>query len=715
MLQAAEVATALQLSTKALQFYSAEHPRAVEAIDALEKTCGALLAQRPRVALTAAKGTLLIDGEPFLNPPAGVRVLAGELEKRQLGGLIFMSGLTRRELVELVKILALRPEQLKTAGGADTLLRAANVDHVRVSHVRYEAITEHEEVVWSKSVHRGDGVENIDALPGLLQKFLLSNLKNSGGGGDVDAVGGAPETEAEVALALEETHDPSRAREILSAAMAGMDPVAQLALLVSVDRLPPGPTRDAFHEAAGGLIAGLTTGGGGRGTDPDPTRALLDAIANNSEQLSLLRQRLSDMGVSREQLDELLDVLTWDRLSVDERIAKMLEGDRIFDFPADKFQHFIRELIDGNRAIDAHRLLDRYASGLNQDSIVVRRNVIDGLGQVVMFPLIRESEQLVGTAILNHFVRETDAQVKSVTNQAAANLLARLIESGRCEPALRVFERLDATTAVDTPSLTRALGEPHRATALIEQMGSADADSMTRWVMPLVSRLGGVIAPHVIEALGNEEDRNRRGRLVKALKAIGEPAYPFLVDALRSQVWFVVRNALNVLGDIGTNAQIEAIGRKLDHGDPRVRRAAARALGKIGGADAETLLVGALNDRDAETQAEIFLCLGSMKAQSAVPGLSELARAKLLGTDEKVRELAVTTLGQIGSEAAVPVLSEILRAKNFFSRDSSAIRMAAGKALAAIKTPSAREVLRSAVTAETDRATKAALQKLVAS
>jgi HEAT repeat protein len=705
MQQAAEVATALQLSTKALQFYAAEHPRVVEAVDVLEKNCAALLAQHPRVTLTAAKGTLLVDGDPFVNPPAGVRVLAGEMEKRQLGGLVLMSGVTRRELIELVRLMALRAEQIKAAGGADAILRGAGVDHIRISHVRYEAITEQEEVVWSKSLHRGEGGENLQDLPGLLQKFLLSNLKKSGDAAD------APDDA--VALALEETQDPNRAREILVAAMAGMDPVAQLALLVSVDRLPPGPTRDAFHEAAGGLIAGLKTGGGGRGLEPDPTRALLDAIANNSEQLSLLRQRLSDMGVSREQLDELLDVLTWDRLSVDERIAKMLEADRMLDFPPDKFQHFIRELIESDRAADAHRLLERYVTGLQQDAVVIRRNVADGLGQIITFALPRESEQVVGAAILNQFVRETDAHVKNVINQAAANLMTRLIATGRCEPALRVFERLDASAAVDTPTLIRALGEQQRAAALLDQIGNADPDTTAKFVMPLVTRLGAVIAPHVIEALGNEEDRNRRGRLVKALKAIGEPAYPHLVDALRSQVWFVVRNALNVLGDIGTPAQIEAIGRKLDHGDPRVRRAAARALGKIGGTEAEALLVGALNDRDAETQAEVFLCLGSMKAQSAIPGLAELARAKLLGTDEKVRELALTTLGQIGSDAAVPVLGEILRAKSFLTRDSPAIRIAAGKALAAIKTPAARDLLRSAVTAETDRATKAALQKLV--
>jgi HEAT repeat protein len=102
-----------------------------------------------------------------------------------------------------------------------------------------------------------------------------------------------------------------------------------------------------------------------------------------------------------------------------------------------------------------------------------------------------------------------------------------------------------------------------------------------------------------------------------------------------------------------------------------------------------------------------------MKAQTAIGGLAELARAKLLGTDEKVRELAVTTIGQIGTDAAVPVLGEILRAKSFFGRDTPAIRVAAARALATVGTPAARAALKSAAAAESDRATKAALERLI--
>jgi hypothetical protein len=552
MEDAGQLVSALQLAVKALQFYSADHPRVVDALAQLEQAYTAVLARRPRVTLTVAKGALLVDGEPLTQ--VRLNTLAAELERRQLGGLVFLAGATRRELLEVVRLLSLRPEQLRAAGGADAILTAADVTHVRVSHVRYEAVTEQEEVVWSAT----------------LRRFELSEPVN-----------------------------------------------------------------------------------------PDEVRALMERIGSDGELLILLKERLAELGMTREQFDELLAFVAWDKLPLDERIERLLSGNRIFDFAPNRLQHFIRELLEANRAADVHRLVERYVTGLAADSAALRQSVSDGLGQIVMFQLPPQTEQIAGVSILNHLLRETDARVKSVAVASAANLISLLVSTNRGEPALRVFERLDKAAAGTTAEVARALSEPQRAEPIVVQIATSDTETLARVVLPLVVRFGAAIAPVLIDALGKEEDRNRRGRLVKALKTIGEPAFPALLETLRSPVWFVVRNALNVLGDVGTPALVEPVGRALEHGEPRVRRAAARALSRIGGPEAERLLLGAVRDRDAETQAEVLLCLGAMKAASAVP-----------------------------------LLAELVKPKGFFARDVPVVRDAAAKALAAIDTPAAREVLK---------------------
>ncbi len=550
MEEAGKLVQALQLAVKALQFYSADHPRVVEALAHLEQVYTAMMARRTRVTLTAAKGSLLFDGEPMTNVLAPVKALAADLEKRQLGGLVLLPGASRRELLEVVRLLALRPEQIQAGGGAEAILTAAEVVHVRASKVRYEAVTDQEEVVWSSTVRRLDSGEAVTV---------------------------------------------------------------------------------------------------------DEARMMVERA--NAEQLTLLRDRLASMGISREQFDELLEVVAWDKLPIDERVAKLLDENRIFNLPPGKIAHFVRELLDANRNADVQRMVERYVTGVSADSAALRLSVSDGLSQIIAQSLPREIEQIAGAAILNHVLRESDARVKSVAVDTAAAFLTLLVGTGRSEPALRVLERFELAAPAVEREVARALSG--KAEPIIQQICTADADTASRVVMPLIVRLGAPIAPALLDALGNEVDRNRRGRLVKALKSIGEPAFPALIDTLRSQVWFVVRNTLNVLGDVGTPALVEPIGRKLEHDDPRVRRAAARALGKIGGAEAEKLLIDAIQDTDGETQAEVLLCLGAMKSASAVP-----------------------------------VLAELVKPKGFFARDVPMVRAAAEKALAAIDTPAARDALK---------------------
>src|SRR5215212_1205278 len=160
MQEVLDFTAALHLAAKALQFYTADHPRGVEALTNLDRAANTLLAQRPRVSIVAAKGTLIVDGTPAgsdaARNKAHVKALAQELEARHFGGIILTQGLMYRELVELVRLFVMKPPQLRDAGGPEEILRRADVTHIRISRVRYEAITEGEEVVWSKSMRRAE-------------------------------------------------------------------------------------------------------------------------------------------------------------------------------------------------------------------------------------------------------------------------------------------------------------------------------------------------------------------------------------------------------------------------------------------------------------------------------------------------------------------------------------------------------------------------------
>ena len=701
-----EFTAALHLAAKALQFYTAEHPRGVEALTTLDKSINAVLEKRPRFAISVSKGMLLLDGQPLeadqSHVKAPVKALAKELDARQLGGFIITKGVNYRELTELVRLFVMKPQQIKDAGGPDEIFRRADVIHIRISHVRYEAVTDGEEVVRAGMIRRPEDADS-DSLGVLLRRYLLRE----------GAVGGET-SEEDIKKINEAVATPENTRALLKESMTGAAPEVQLAMILSIRNLSAGSLRDALLPALEEMV-GKAEG--------DILSQLVAVSASSDPQVELLRARVAELGISREQLDEVLSVVGWEKLSWSEKIEKLLTGNRIFDFPPEKLIVFVRELLEAGKREEVFYLLERYTRGIEHDSYSVRQNIADTLGQIATFiasPGVGpQVEQLLARATLNHFVKESDARMHATLGEAAASLITAFAASGRSDVALQTLTRLEAAVGVAAPnapvrqaheSMGRAFAEPRRAAQMIGQIMTADAEALNKSVIPLVVHVGTALAPFLIDALANEEDRNRRGRLIRVLKAVGKPAHPFLLEALQSQTWYVVRNTLNVLGDIGEREHVTAIGKKLTHGDARVRRAAARTLGKIGGPESEALLATAVRDKDPETQNEVLLCLGSMKAQSAVPAVCDLAKSR---GDEKVRETAMATLGQIGSDAALPALGDILRPKGIFSRESLAIRAAAAKALAAIGTPEARQLLRNAVSTESDRAAKEAFAKYV--
>jgi HEAT repeat protein len=730
--------TALHLACKSLQFYAAEHPRSAEALQSLEQAVIALLAHRSRIAIAATKSTLMADGSPIVPATPAVRALAKDLESRQIGGFVLTQGVSVRELTEFVRVLNMKAQQLSSLGGPEEALRRADVMHVRMSRVRYEAVTEGEEVVWSKSIRHGDDSHDVGAeLATALQRYLLGVLNAHGGEtGSTDA--GAIPSEGEFVpdpVALEqllgdslaeriETSGPqpaeSAARDVLRSALASVEPALQLALLVSLDKLPPTPTTEPFRAAARALAAEPRDNARIASSSDDAIAALTLALGGGGTPgLDLLRGRVEQLGMSREQLDELVRIIGWDKLSADQKVAKLLEGENALDIPSDKLIAFLRELVATNRHAEVLTILERYAGGFDRDSYTVRESVTDVFAQVADMidepGLTPPIEQLLVRMILTRCTKEIDARLHRSVAEAGANVISGFAGSGRSDAALRILSRLQSTVAVapaESPIqetyrlLITAVGEPRRAQPIVGQIVAADAESLGRSVIPLVVDLGATLAPALIDALATEEDRNRRGRFVKALKAIGKPAFPALLDALTSPAWYVVRNALMVLGDIGVTSHVAAIGRKLQHGDPRVRRAAARALAKIGGPEAERDLAEALSERDQETLGEVLHCLGTMRAESAVPAVIQLAKARLLGGDEKVREIAISTLGQIGSDPAIEFLAELVKPRTMFNRESLPIRSAAAAALAQAPTMTGRQVLQSALAAETDAASK---------
>ncbi len=186
-----------------------------------------------------------------------------------------------------------------------------------------------------------------------------------------------------------------------------------------------------------------------------------------------------------------------------------------------------------------------------------------------------------------------------------------------------------------------------------------DADAQTRLAgLQLVRSLSLTAAlPEVGERLRADEDVAVRYQAALALGQFADPAtLPPLLDGLRDEDMYVRVQVTAALIRIGAPA-VDGLTGALGDARPAVRRAAAKALGKIRHADAGALraLGAALGDENAAQRRFAAQALGRLGATGAVEELG----AALRDSDARVRNEAAQALQLLG-DAALPVLRAAL-------------------------------------------------------
>ncbi len=160
-----------------------------------------------------------------------------------------------------------------------------------------------------------------------------------------------------------------------------------------------------------------------------------------------------------------------------------------------------------------------------------------------------------------------------------------------------------------------------------------------------------------------------------------------LVHMLDHSEWFVVRNVAELIGELGMDDAVPALGKRLDHPDERVRKAVGLALAKIGTRGAAEPLRRALRDRSQEVRMQVAVGIGGRKSSAlAMPLVVAMEEEK----DEAVVRELILALGRIGSPDAVQALIKWAQPTGrFFGRKPSELRVAACEALRLAATPAA--------------------------
>lgn len=225
----------------------------------------------------------------------------------------------------------------------------------------------------------------------------------------------------------------------------------------------------------------------------------------------------------------------------------------------------------------------------------------------------------------------------------------------------------------------------------------ADADGLSPSVLPALFKAGGRPAMDlVVERLAVSDSRAGRKALATLLVQVGEQAVPAITAMMSDRRWYVIRNLVAILGDIGVTVAIPVLQECQRHEDIRVCKEAIRSLAKIGGRDAETAIIAVLKGNDPQLLPQAMASLGGMRSRRAVAVLMQFLCADDLFLKSLPLKIdALSAIAMIGDGSVVPRLLEILQRRPLMARNRwTALKIHVVTCLARLGEPGSLPILR---------------------
>ncbi|MHC4497509.1 MAG: HEAT repeat domain-containing protein [Planctomycetota bacterium] len=257
-------------------------------------------------------------------------------------------------------------------------------------------------------------------------------------------------------------------------------------------------------------------------------------------------------------------------------------------------------------------------------------------------------------------------------------LIEKLSSSDGVERAMAAYRlgEMGEKAAAAAPQLIELLKEGHTGQylAVSKKEGSDELEVSSFWTGRIITEQDLVRA-------------NSSGSAcwvaAAALRQIGRPAVPALIEALKQNSYELRMHVCEILGDIGDPSAFEALLEMMKDRDYNVSARAIAAVRKINHPDTVERLIEALKDDNQYLRQSSAEALGYIKDAKAVGPLIDTLKDK----DENVRINAAKALAWINDPRALEPLLEMLRDQSEY------VRPAVAGALGSIDNPQVIEKL----------------------
>ncbi len=743
----------LCLAIRNLSHYGVEHPRGQEYLHRAHDSLVDLIDGRRSVRLTRSGGDLrlgpiLLDQDPGLSER-----LVTDLETHGIDNLVFRAGLSAEELLVMMRCLLDRP----TSGASFARrLRGAGVGRIRVNRQKRtkaagaEGAFDREALVrFVEECARGRG-ERASATAALTDDpaRLAEAIEEAAARREPEPITGDAGLAEYAADLLEriagraiEEHERSRT-EILEAcgrAVTATRPSIHELLFIekagplslrrnlsaSVEALTPAATADLVaihHPGSKGdyrRLTGLV----------QRTRAWRE---HRDETIQAIERRLVREGLAADAVRNVIDHIQWGNLHVERRLELLHESDMLWRIDFARLKESLSKLFSTDRLDEARTLIVRYVEGIGAEDPALRRRVADNLRHLIQLmektPRSRRAADAIGGLMLERLPSETDEEIAARLAGGLAFLADLLLRSRDAGRALALMTRAEALGDASLDAAMQRVGND-QAFERLADLYLAERGRASDHAADLLQRCAARSAGFLIERLALEEDRDRRARLVHLLERMGSASSSPFLERLDDPRWFLVRNVVAILGEIGDPTILAMLDRVAGHAEPRVRMEVIRTWRRLAAKRSEGILdriVAALEDSDRGVQRTVVEALSGIGDARAVAVLKAVASRQepYSGLDVEVRREAVLSLGRLREADAYGIFEEILTRRRIFGLSEPAeLRAAAAQALGAMGTPRAltlltemarkdpRRIVRDAAKESLDRRARGAVSK----
>ncbi|MCI5149095.1 MAG: hypothetical protein D3916_06880 [Candidatus Electrothrix sp. MAN1_4] len=190
----------------------------------------------------------------------------------------------------------------------------------------------------------------------------------------------------------------------------------------------------------------------------------------------------------------------------------------------------------------------------------------------------------------------------------------------------------------------------------------------------LLVLFGKTAAEFLIEPQSLQQSRSKPDALLKLFENIGPAAEKSLGALLhRTKDWYLLRNSIKMLGEIGSPACFADVTALLSHNDLRVKGEVLRAASKIESKEKRNFFLQALRSVPKQLKEPVVALLGDIPDSSLVAPLADLLDEAASARNKSSYQLRTTickTLGKIGSVKAIPTLKKVIADTKHAGKDA---------------------------------------------